>query len=523
MGMIGQEDKKRIFLLIALVVIGLILRLNNLSGRSLWTDEFFTLFQSSGHGVDIKIFLDRLSHAQAPPLLKACELKEFLKFDSHKSIRDVNNSLFNTDTHPPLYFWIMYFWRWIFKDSVFALRFFSVLMGILAIFLAYKVGYYLFSRDIAKFCALYVSISALSVRYSQEARAYSLIVVLGLLTSLFILRMENSNKNLDALGFAVFTSLGFYTHYFYVFISVAQFAYFTAIHHRDTAPLRKFYLAFLCSLLLFSPWFIPLILKGYNFYLADWIFGFPGLANKIYYLFNGITRYIWIFDIYLFLLSLSLFIELLLIIYLVTYVLKDMTSRYPKQFLFCLIMFIVPLLGMFFIDIVQHGALLKQERFWMFPFLGFIPVAGYALYFGFTKIKPVAYIVVLLMFVSCLTITGMQFGPAPKNISAWINQESSGKHSAVILYNIRSVVFAQAYYLNDDIYVFVVTDRKQFDAAIQAASNRADKVFIVRHYHRSDAALMNQAFMEETIQSDSGFKFKTALYKDNIKVSEFAE
>lgn len=378
--MMEYQDRKHIFLLITFLLIGFILRLNNLSSRSLWTDEFFTLFQSSGHGVDIKNFLASLPHKQEPILLKAGEFKALLKFDSHKSIKDVNNGLFNTGTQPPLYFWIMYFWRWLFRDSVLALRFFSVLMGIFSIFLAYKVGYYLFNRDIAKFCALFVSISAFSVRYSQEARAYSLVMALGLLTWLFILRMENYNKNSDALSFAIFNSLGFYTHYFYIFISIAQFAYFTAVHHQDSARLRKFYLAFLCSVLLFSPWFIPLILKGYNFYLADWIFGYPGLANKLYYLCSGVAQYIWMFDIYVTLLSLSLFIGFLLFIYLVSYVLKDMTARYPKQFFFCLIMFIVPLMAMFLIDIVQHGVLLKQGRFWMFPFLGFIPLAGYALY-----------------------------------------------------------------------------------------------------------------------------------------------
>lgn len=514
------QNRKHIFLLLAFLAIGFILRLNNLSSRSLWTDEFFTLFQSSGHGADIKNLLDHLSHQQTPALLKVSEFKTFLKLDSHKSIKDVSNSLLNTDTHPPLYFWLTYFWRWLFRDSVFGLRFFSVLMGVFSIFLAYRVGWYLFDEDAAKFCALFVSISAFGVRYSQEARAYSLIMALGLLTWLFILRMENYNNNLDAFSFAIFNSLGFYTHYFYIFISVAQFAYFTVAHRQDSVKLGKFYLAFLCSVLLFSPWFIPLILKGYNFYLADWIFGYPGLANKIYYLFSGITQYIWMFDVYLMLLSLALFIQFVLFIYLVTYVLKDMTARYPRQFLFCLIMFIVPLLGMFFIDIVQQGALLKQERFWMFPFLGFIPLVGYALDYGFSKIRSVTYIIVLLMFASSVTTGKMQFGPAPKYTSTWINQESSGRQSAVIVYNIRSVVFAESYYLDDNIYLMPVSDQEQLNSAIKAVSNFADKIFIARHYHRSDTSLMDRPFMEID-DIGSGFKFKTTIYKNDISVSEF--
>lgn len=520
--MVEYQKRKYIFLLLVFLATGFILRLNNLSGRSLWTDEFFTLFQSNGHGVDIKNLLGHLSHKESPVLLKASEFKTLLKFDSHKSIKDVSNSLFNTDTHPPLYFWAMYFWRNLFGDGVFGLRSFSVLMGIFSIFLTYKVGQYLFNQDAAKFCALFVSICAFSVRYSQEARAYSLIMALGLLSWLFILRMENYNKNLDAFCFALFNSIGFYTHYFYIFISVAQFAYFTVAHRQDTAKLRKFYLAFLWSILFFSPWIIALILKGYNFYLADWVFGYPGLINKIYYLFSGITRYVLIWDTSGMPLSLFLFVGLLLFMYLASYAIKDMVTRYPEAFLFCLIMFLVPLLGMFFIDIVQHGALLRQERFWIFPFLGFIPLAGYALDYGFSKIRIAACIIVLLMLVSCVRVSRMQFGPAPEYTSIWINQESAGKPSAVIVYNIRSVVFAQSYYLDGGIYLIPVSDQKQLNSAIKAASNYADKIFIARHYHPSDISLMDQPFMEID-QIDSGLKFKTTIYKNDISVSEYVK
>lgn len=501
---------------------GFILRLNNLSGRSLWTDEFFTLFQSSGHGTDIKSFLGGLSAAKTPSLLRAAELKRFLKFDPRKSIRDVSSGLLNTDTHPPLYFWIIYIWRWIFGDSVFALRFFSVLMGTLSIYLAYKVAQRLFNRDVAVFCALFVSISAFSVRYSQEARSYSMVMAVGLLAWLFILRMESSGRNSDAFFFAAFNALGFYTHYFYIFVSVAQFAYFSIIHRKDTAMLRKFYLVFLCSLLFFAPWFSPLLLKGYNFYLADWVFGFPGLAGKIESLFNGVAQYMWIFDIYVTLLSLAFFVGFFLFIYLIAYVLKNLTANYPRQFFFCLLMFIVPLSAMFLIDIVQHGVLLKQERFWIFPFLGFIPLAGYALNYGFSKLRIATVIILSLMLASSVTISSKQFGPAPKYASSWINRESAGIRSAVIVYNIRSVIFAQSYYLDDNIYLMPVSDKEQLSAAANLASGVTERVFIARHYHPSYNALMNQPFME-TGEIGSGFKFKKSVHMDGIRVAEFVK
>ena len=100
---------KYIYFLSALLIVGFLLRFNNLSRRPLWTDEFYTLFQSSGHGVDMKDFLSRVSGGK-PQLLKAAEFKKFMEFDPHKGAIDVTWGLLYTDTHPPLYVLTIYFW-----------------------------------------------------------------------------------------------------------------------------------------------------------------------------------------------------------------------------------------------------------------------------------------------------------------------------------------------------------------------------------------------------------------------------
>jgi hypothetical protein len=177
---------------------------------------------------------------------------------------------------------------------------------------------------------------------------------------------------------------------------------------------------------------------------------------------------------------------------------------------------------MFFIDIIQHGALLRQERFWMFSFLGFLPLAGYFLSLGFLKNKLITSLLILLMLVSALLVVKLQFGPAPEHISLWINKESQRKSSLVIVYNIRSAVFAQSYYLDNDIYLLPVSDNKQLSNAVKVASGLVDKIFIVRHYHRTDASLMNQLFME-TKEIGAGFKLKASVNKDDISISEFVK
>ena len=513
-----MKHNKGVLLLIFLLV-GLILRLHNLSQRSLWTDEFFTFFQSSGHGVELVNFLDSLSRRQEPQLYKAKEFKVFLKFDAAKNLQQVSEGLLRTDTHPPLYFWLMHYWMRVWGDSIFAVRLFSVLLGLFSVFLAYRLTLRLFHQQAANFAALLVSVSAFSVRYSQEARAYSLVMALGLLSCLFILSLEKEGKNSDALGLAVSNALGIYTHYFYTLLCAAQLLYFSLTQRKNPAVLNKFYLAFLCSWLSFAFWFVPVLLRGYNFYLVEWIFGYPGLGSKLSYLLIGLGRYLFIWDGLGPFWRLLLFLGLCIFVYLVKGATRSMFRQYPKSFWFSLTFFLVPLGIMFCIDLLQRGALLKQERFWVFPFLGFIPLGAYILAEGFAKNK-FTYLLVFLMPCSSFLVAQTQFGPAPQSASAWINRETGGRPATVLAYNIRSVIPAQSYYLNDDIYLVPVSDERQLSGAVLAASGYAEKIFLVRHFHRSDASLMDAGFMGGS-RINAGFKFKAVFAKDDISVSEY--
>jgi len=509
-----------LFVLLFLFVLGLALRVNNLSGRSLWTDEFFTLFLSSGHGVDVVKLVDDFSKREVPSLLKPRDFRLFLKNDPARHIKDVTAGLLEMDTHPPLYFWIMHIWMRVFGDSLFALRFFSVLLGTFTIFLAYRIGERLFNQRSAVFCALFVAISAFSIRYSQEARAYSLIMAIGLLSSLSLLRLEKNNKNWDAFWFVVFNTLGLYTHYFYAFVAIGHFIYFSVANSRQSPKIRKFYLAVLGSLLFFSPWFILVAMKGYNFRNTEWVFGYPGIIDKIGNIFPGASRYLLIFDNPGLLPRAFLLMGLSFFVYIAIYGTRDIIVKYRRQLWFCLSIFTVPLASMLFLDIVEHGALLRQERFWIFSFLGFIPLAGYFLSFGFSRNKVVTTLLILLMLVSSFLVRRVQFGPAPENVCRWINKKSQGKTSAVFACNMRGVLFAQSYYLSNDVYLLSVSDSRQLTNSVKLVSVLFDQIFIVRHYHRTDNALMNQLFME-TRDIGGDFRLGETVNMDDISASEF--
>ena len=158
----------------------------------------------------------------------------------------------------------------------------------------------------------------------------------------------------------------------------------------------------------------------------------------------------------------------------------------------------------------------------MFSFTGFVLFSGYFLSCAFSRNKPVVIIFMLLVLSSSVFTGNIQFGPAPKYVSMLINKESSGRPSAVIVYDIRSVEFSQSYYLDNGIYVLPVSGEKELYDSLRGVSGYVERIFIVRHFHRTDSSLMDQPFMDIG-EIGNGFKLKDKVNKDDISVSEYVK
>lgn len=83
------------------------------------------------------------------------------------------------DFHPPLYYLVLKLWTNLFGYSEIALRFPSIIFGLLAIYFVYKIG--------GKKAALLLSINPLAVYYSQEARMYIMVMMFVTASAYFFL------------------------------------------------------------------------------------------------------------------------------------------------------------------------------------------------------------------------------------------------------------------------------------------------------------------------------------------------
>ncbi len=76
------------------------------------------------------------------------------------------------DIHPPLYYFLLHFWMPVTGDSEFAVRFLSVIAGVLLVAFTTRLARDLFGREAALVAGLLSALSPFLVYYSQETRMY---------------------------------------------------------------------------------------------------------------------------------------------------------------------------------------------------------------------------------------------------------------------------------------------------------------------------------------------------------------
>lgn len=173
-------------LFLILILAGL-LRFYHLSGQSLWSDE--------GNSV-------------------ALAQRGFAEIAQRTAF----------DIHPPFYYWLLRLWISLFGDSEIGLRSLSVVLGIGLVALIGLLGTYLFELRLGTIAALIAALSPFQIYYSQEARMYMLLALLGgltlFLTLLFLEEARWGRRLAFALGYILVACAGLYTHYAYPLVLI---------------------------------------------------------------------------------------------------------------------------------------------------------------------------------------------------------------------------------------------------------------------------------------------------------------
>lgn len=158
--------------------------------------------------------------------------------------------------HPPGYFLLMSAWTRLAGDGDYALRYPSLIAGVLTVLLGGYVARRLVDRRAGWVTGLLLAVNPFLVWYGQEARMYALLAALALAALACVLRAETARRPLRwwvAAGVA--TALTVYTHYYGALLVLVLGAWAGLdLVRRDRSALRGWLMAGLSALLLFLPW-----------------------------------------------------------------------------------------------------------------------------------------------------------------------------------------------------------------------------------------------------------------------------
>lgn len=218
-----------IMLFVAMVLGAVAVAVGGLQGDSIWHDEQLSILYAGG-----------MEQAQVNPL------------------DTVSRILERESGQAPFYYIVLSLWGTLVGWTVFAMRTFSLLAGVLAMAFAYRLAADIKSPTAGIIAAIFLGASAFFNAYFHEIRAYTFLVLEILITlSLYwrLFRRENPSRLLS-LFFVIVTVATLYTHPFAIGAIGAL-----GLYHLIFAPRgRAWWIVlglFSISAIAFLPWAIP--------------------------------------------------------------------------------------------------------------------------------------------------------------------------------------------------------------------------------------------------------------------------
>lgn len=139
-----------------------------------------------------------------------------------RGVLDVVSSALNTELPaPPLYFLLIHFVS-LLGGRDFLLRFPSAIFGILGVTAVYKLGEALFGRREGLLVAFLLTLSPFHVRYSQEARPYTLFMLLSAWALFSLWKGMRGHERKWWVGFIISNTLNLYTHLLALIVLLAE-------------------------------------------------------------------------------------------------------------------------------------------------------------------------------------------------------------------------------------------------------------------------------------------------------------
>lgn len=228
-----KEDSKWILISIILVILNLIVKGIFISNNSIGGDEPFSIY-----------------HAQM-------DITSIIK-------------LLSTGNNPPLYEIFLHFWIHVFGISELAVRFPSLIFSTITVFFIFRLGVKHLNIKVAIYSSILFIFSNYQISFSHEARVYSLLGMLTIISMYYFLELlaskqkyanepNNKLRNIQIryyVSYIASSILLIYSHYFGFFVLIVQLMFFCSNKQLLLTYWKQLLLTFAILAILYAPYIL---------------------------------------------------------------------------------------------------------------------------------------------------------------------------------------------------------------------------------------------------------------------------
>ncbi len=182
--------------------------------------------------------------------------------------------VWKSESAPPLYYAAAWVWTQLTGTGELGVRALSAIAGVATVPVAHLLGAELRGRRAGVLAAALVAVNPMLLWYSQEARAYALLVLLCAASALYFVRALEGGGGRDGIRWGALSGLALATHYFAIF-PVGLEALWLLWRRRERAIRGVAVLAASCAAL--APIALHQMAAGH----AEWI-GTHALGHRIW-------------------------------------------------------------------------------------------------------------------------------------------------------------------------------------------------------------------------------------------------
>lgn len=444
--------KKELTLLFVLFVFCLALRLAFLTQKNMWFDEVYSWHMTQGSFKDI--------------------------------ITDTS-----VDIHPPLYYFILKVWEFIFGQSVSALRILSVIFASTAIFFIYPISRKALNIENSVLVILLYSISPLNIFFSQEARMSALNLFLNAGSVYFFIKIIESEPDIKTLfkkiytyGYIVLTILALYTHYFSFLILAAQILYLLYTYKQQSKKIIQYAIIYIIIVLTYLPWLPTMFMQAAK-----------GQSWR-----HSHSVSIVIKEFYKFIKDLSIGFYFRYTDHTIQEILGIITL-----FIFCLVLFHI-----FKQVFTNKKEFIKQDTYrngagTLIIFTAIIPIF-LAILISFRQwIEYFRYLSIIIPFILIVLVLGIE------NLNKWF------RVIILVVFMITNLYGEYLYYKND----FKNNDYRELINVLKEKDTNKDNIFVYPHYY---AWIIDYYRIENNLNYPAPFNYgwEFNMLLDNIRVNK---